>query len=1076
MNAPTAGLLLPGQLSRLRAQVMAYRHLSRNMAVPPEVLLEAGPPGPIFYPSDYPPAEAAEYENVPTTSDFPDDATMTSSTTSSAAGLTYVDPYFRRTQRGREYLRDTGIASLLGNHVPPVNGPAPAPGRHGTDVVGTFLNAAREERVRAKVRYRVEELLAVAPQLPSGTPSRKRADNELKSLRLLDFQKRVRYQIAQGATSLFLLEAGFDSETFRPSLPFGAASGLRMCYEPGLPVLHSSSRREQSYKVFLGAVLERSAQMCQARRAKNVARAKMCAAVIAARMPSEESVHDAYVRLAAAVEVPKSDNDKENSSSKFRINVTDNDVVCGDGDDVSSDSEDDDDNDLIAQNIAINLQSFQLDGIKWLQKMHSRGLSCAVADDKSLVAMSYVACFVTNTARSVPGMRFLIITESIAVNEWFHYLTHFAPNVATVVYDGAAAVRHEVYRRYVAPSAPTREPAAVITTAHLGFGELALDTWTAAIIDEGFSAGLRGPLFDQTAVTLLPNTQSKILFLRYAWPSPGCELKLFHFVCNSNVQQHPAVGDGHSSSNSYSTDENMLGETPDESTIATFINKHFVLRRDINDVRGLISDRFYTVIRCKMSYLHQLMYHDTCEYAFNVIEVKRAAEESREPPKAHQRLFDIRPIDSSPLARLQTICTHPFVLLDQYSLNDTVIRASGKFYALDQILNKVGSFDNVHRFAIYTRKHNITRILQSYLKLRGIGFMELRDPADIASDVIDPNNSLAGEQPFGLGTAGPHGPSDNTTSNPRIPSIPTVVNMWNTYSNTKCVLLCSIDTDEVPLVRTDTAIFLDPDWAPKVSTSMAFPDIGYDNSNPANPYYSLKIFHLVTAYSVEENMLIAASSSTNGSTQGQAMADPDTFDNACDNKTKQSILEAYLFKCSSLKELEHDQKELPLAVPGPLFNYALARDSDELLAFNHFDQSMPSSALLTLLSEEEMSGSAEGAVQQDGPAAATAAVGGPGSQVMAASAAGIATDPTQLVGTVSGQQITSVDGALMMGDIPFQDSIVTGANKKVKRKATRSIAAIFRNPRNVPTATVSIASTVPNTIWKQPWNERECKW
>ena len=87
---------------------------------------------------------------------------------------------------------------------------------------------------------------------------------------------------------------------------------------------------------------------------------------------------------------------------------------------------------------------------------------------------------------------------------------------------------------------------------------------------------------------------------------------------------------------------------------------------------------------------------------------------------------------------------HPpfFVLLDQYSLNDTVIRASGKFYALGQILSKVGSFDNIHRFAIYTRKHSITRILQSYLKLRGIGFMELRDPADIEPDVIDPKQQF----------------------------------------------------------------------------------------------------------------------------------------------------------------------------------------------------------------------------------------------------------------------------------------------------------------------------------------------
>ena len=151
-----------------------------------------------------------------------------------------------------------------------------------------------------------------------------------------------------------------------------------------------------------------------------------------------------------------------------------------------------------------------------------------------------------------------------------------------------------------------------------------------------------------------------------------------------------------------------------------------------------------------------------------------------------------------------------------------------------------------------------------------------------------------------------------------------------------------------------------------------------------------------------------------------------------------------------------------------MLNYALARNPDELLAFNHFDQSIPSSALLTLLSEEEMSGSAEGAVQQDGSVAA--AVGGPMPQAMAASvtgahmAPGIAADPGQLVGTVSGPQISDVDRALMMGGVPLQGSIVTGNNKKVKRKTTRSIAAIFGNSRNVSdvaSTTMSMSATMP---------------
>lgn len=1000
--------LLPGQMERLQAQITAYKYLSRNMPVPPEILARAGPPEPIAFGDD---VTSDEYEN-----DYD------SNTISDVTGNTFVDPHIRRAvgtgaglsvggaairRRGR--YQDPGTATLLGNYMSDhSNGCttyAPMPIRHVIDDINTHFNSLRDERVRSKVHYRVEELLAVIPQLPVTSQTRHRAENEMKALRLLDFQKRLRYQISQGITSMFLMDSAFDTEAFAPALPFAASGGLRVCYEPELPTLRTSTLREQGYKVFLNAVLDRSARMSQARRAKASARAKVCEAVITVtqqRKSSNETVNEAYTRISNMVM-----STIDNSNIDETVNINEEEV----------------EREIVAQEIAINMQPFQLEGIRWLHKMYARGLSCVIGDDKDLIAMSYVSCFVANMARLGTGFRFLVITESAAINEWLHYLTHFASNVETVVYDGAPAVRRELYRRYISPAVPSQESAVIITTAQLGFSELALDAWAVAIIDEGFSAGLRGSIFEQASVTPLPNTRSKVMFLRYAWPTPGDELKVFHFVCNkiiSTVEERNKMleedknkNDGDANNVITINDDNDADAVVDEAKISDLINKYFVLQRNISDVRGLISDRFYTVIRCRMSSLQQAMYRDICEGTYNSIEIKRALEEGREPPKPIQRYFNAQSTESS-LVQLQYACTHPFVLADQYSFDDNIIRSSGKFVALDQILSKVGAFSNIHRFAIYTRKRKIAQILMSYLKLRDIDFLELRDPAEVASELDPTGQSLGldGMNPAAAAAAA-HNPNG---VNPDIPSIHDIINLWNNQDEkARCVLISTLDTESLPLARTDTAIFLDPDWVPKVSTNMAFPMLGYDNTNPANVYFSLKLFHLVTAYSVEENMLVIASNSTNWNAESQAMADPETFEKLCDNKTKQSILEAYLFKCSSIKYLENNQKELPLAIPGPLFNYAIARNNDELILFNQIDQSTSDDNFPRLLVDDGMDDS-----------------GNP------------------------------VGESMLMDDIvtdPNTRTILAGSHKKVSRKNNCLVSKIFKNTRQTSGSSSSSSSS-----------------
>ena len=86
-------------------------------------------------------------------------------------------------------------------------------------------------------------------------------------------------------------------------------------------------------------------------------------------------------------------------------------------------------------------------------------------------------------------------------------------------------------------------------------------------------------------------------------------------------------------------------------------------------------------------------------------------------------------------------------------------------------------------------------------------------------------------------------------------------------------------------------------------------------------------------------------------------------------------------------------------------------------------------------------------------------------------APGIAADLAHLVGTVSGPQIPDLGRTLIMGGVPLQGSIVTGNKQEVKRKTTRSIAAIFGNPRNVS----DVAAATSTTMWKRPWDEREHK-
>jgi len=136
----------------------------------------------------------------------------------------------------------------------------------------------------------------------------------------------------------------------------------------------------------------------------------------------------------------------------------------------------------------------------------------------------------------------------------------------------------------------------------------------------------------------------------------------------------------------------------------------FMLRRVKSEVLDQLPEKIEKVLRCELSSWQKELYKQISAKA--VVENGLGDKESV-PTRGLNNI----------VMQLRKVCNHPYLFTPEgYHLNDTVIRSSGKFVLLDQMLPKLKMAG--HRVLMFTQMTAVMTILEDYFSYRG--YLSLR--------------------------------------------------------------------------------------------------------------------------------------------------------------------------------------------------------------------------------------------------------------------------------------------------------------------------------------------------------------
>jgi ATP-dependent helicase STH1/SNF2 len=217
--AQKAQALTPEMLHQLKLQVQAYKYFSKNMPLPPalQAALQKGQENQTLMNGGanaiMNPVVSAVASAVRSNAE--------ASLLGEATGTPMTTPSTNNSFQGPNINQDTRIAIVdpwailtYSNPVPGQRILLPSILPQGIDPV--TLAEERDRRIRARVQYRLEELQSLPSNLPDGDVKTKlKALIEMKSLRLLDKQKKLREDVLCGLQRSSILFTGPDRNAFK---------------------------------------------------------------------------------------------------------------------------------------------------------------------------------------------------------------------------------------------------------------------------------------------------------------------------------------------------------------------------------------------------------------------------------------------------------------------------------------------------------------------------------------------------------------------------------------------------------------------------------------------------------------------------------------------------------------------------------------------------------------------------------------------------------------------------------------------------------------------------------------------
>jgi len=524
------------------------------------------------------------------------------------------------------------------------------------------------------------------------------------------------------------------------------------------------------------------------------------------------------------------------------------------------------------------LKEYQLTGLEWLISLYNRNLNGILADEmglgKTVQSIAFISYLYEKFNVREP---FLVVAPLSTISNWSSEFARWSPKLPTIVYKGKPDERYEQARQI-----PKNGFVVVITSFEyiiLDKKRLGRVQWCYIIVDEGhriknkdskLSVQLR--LYHSKHRLLLTGTplQNELgelwALLNFLLPSIFNSLDTFENWFNAPF----AVKGGKS----------VIQVNEEESLI--IINRlhqvlrFFLLRRLKSDVESQLPDKKEKVIKCNLSAMQIAMYRTLLEHQVLLIDPES---ETFKKNKMKRRGFN------NIVKQLQKICNHPYLFRDEWGIDQDLIRASGKFDTMDQILTKMK--ESGHRILIFTQMTEVINLMEEYFSLKEWDYLRLD-----GSTKPDERSNLVVE--------------------------------WNRPDSPHWIFVLSTHAGGLGmnLQTADTVIIFDSDWNPQMDLQ------AQDRCHRIGQTNAVNVFRLISANSIEEEILARA---TNKLEIDAKIIQAGMFNTHSNDQERRAKLEEYLhgFPRDTTEEAPTDLEEI---------NRLICRDEEEFHQFQEMDK------------------------------------------------------------------------------------------------------------------------------------------
>lgn len=922
-----------GQVELLKLQIHAYRQLSKNLPIPNKVrraIFNTGATDAFGTPlpsvnvglrllEQTALGSAAELEAVQTGKATPTQGIPLFNISRESNPYQYIPKdisYYQHRMRSQRAL----VPSVM---------PVPLD-------VGRLLNDL-ELRKRARMELRMKELEDMPGSL-SNEDAKLRALIELKSLRLLEKQRRLRESIVRGLAKSTTLLTSLDRaacKRIRPPTLRDARSTEQMekrqrverekkekskhleqvtamlTHGQRLLMVHRLAAKRATQ---LGTAVARYHAVCEKEEQKRLQR------IAQERMRAlKADDEEAYLRLLdknkdkrivhllQATQSYLNDLTTSVLSQQESIDTETDDLIPLVGQGVSAAVIDDDQDkrdyyhithrvkEEVTKQPSImvggTLKDYQLKGLEWMISLYNNRLNGILADEmglgKTIQTISLVTYLIEMKKQSGP---FLIIVPLSTITNWTLEFERWAPSVSKIVYKGVPQRRKEL-----AAEIRLKQFNVLLTTyEYISRDKNVLSKlkWVYVIIDEGHRL--------KNAKSTLAVTLSTCYSFRYRLILTGTPLQnnlpelwaLLNFVLPRIFNSVKSFDEWFSSPFAGMGSGQDRLELSEEEQLLIIKRLHkvlrpFLLRRLKKDVEADLPDKVEMVLKCKLSLLQQKLYEM----------VRTGTLILKEDDSKTVRVSGL----NNRVMQMRKICNHPFVfreiedMINPAGISDSsLFRTAGKFELLDRILPKLKRTN--HRVLMFFQMTAIMDIMEDYLRFRGFKHLRL----DGSTKTEDRQQMLAD---------------------------------FNAKDSQYDVFLLSTRAGGLGLnlQTADTVIIFDSDWNPHQDLQ------AQDRAHRIGQTKEVRVYRLVTAKSVEEDILNAAQYKLN---IDDKVIQAGKFDNRSSVEEREAFLKALIQGDNELNE-DEDESE----ITDEDLNELLARDEDEMKIFQKLDEERIASEL-----------------------------------------------------------------------------------------------------------------------------------